>query len=111
VENDLNTAEALTIVWQVLKSQINNTQKYRLLLEFDRVLGLGLVAMSETDLPTVEKKFVEISDLPDYLQKLFQQREVARQAKDFTKADEIRTKFEEAGYQLIDQANSVLIKH
>jgi cysteinyl-tRNA synthetase len=111
VENDLNTSEALTIVWKLLKSQLSNAQKYRLLLEFDRVLGLGLVSMDEDDLPKSDKVTLQIDDLPKDLQDLFRDRELARKNKDFAKSDEIRTKFEEAGYQLIDQAGSVLIKH
>jgi len=111
VENDLNTPEALSVVWQVLKSQLSNTQKYRLLLEFDRILGLGLIAMSEADLPISDQKLVAVNTLPPDLQKLFKQRETARKEKDFTKADEIRTKFARAGYQLIDQTDRVLIKH
>ncbi len=109
VEDDLNTPEALGVVWQVLKSQLSNTQKYRLLLEFDRVLGLGLVTMSEADLP-VSDQVVPLTALPQDLQKLFKQRETARQAKDFSKADAIRAQFVQAGYQLVDQADQVLIK-
>lgn len=111
VEDDLNTPEALTVLWKVLKSELNSTDKYYLLLEFDRVLGLGLVAMDENDLPSASKKVIEINELPIDLQKLFFAREEARKQKDFAKADQLRKDFEKAGYQLIDQASSVLIKH
>jgi cysteinyl-tRNA synthetase len=111
VEDDLNTPEALTVIWQTLKSDLSNLEKYRLLLEFDRVLGLGLVAMQHDDLPKLGKTEITVSDLPLDLQKLFFARETARQEKDFAKADQIRDDFTKAGYELIDQAGSVLIKH
>jgi hypothetical protein len=47
IGHDLDTSTALTQVWQVLKSSILSPQEqYRLLLEFDQVLGLGLAKIS-----------------------------------------------------------------
>ncbi|KKQ08832.1 MAG: Cysteine-tRNA ligase, partial [Candidatus Pacebacteria bacterium GW2011_GWF1_36_5] len=110
VEDDLNTPEAVTVLWQVLKSDLSDRQKYFLLLEFDRVLGLGLISMSEKDLSSNNQEILSLEDLPDSLQKLFAEREAARSDKDFAKADQIRQEFAKVGYQLIDQAGSVLIK-
>lgn len=110
VEDDLNTPEALAVVWKVLKSKLSDMQKYYLLLEFDRVLGLGLVSASEDDLKLSQEEILEAIDLPEDLQKLFADRETARDSKDFVKADELRDKFKQAGYQLIDRSGSVLIK-
>ncbi len=110
VENDLNTPEALAVLWKVLKSDLSDTQKYRLLLEFDRVLGLGLVSMTENDLPAVAAKELAVVNLPIDLQTLFAERETARSNKDFAKSDEIRLIFEKAGYQLVDKANQTVIK-
>ena len=42
LENDLNMPEALATVWEVAKSNISNYDKYDLLTQFDRVLGLDL---------------------------------------------------------------------
>ena len=108
VEDDLNTPEALTVVWKVLKSNLSDADKYRLLLEFDRVLGLGLVSIEESDL--VKNEDLRPGDLSAYLQKLFAERETARSNKDFAAADRLRAEFEQAGYQLVDQAGSVVIK-
>lgn len=43
LENDLNTAQALAVVWTMLKDKaLSSESKHATLLDFDRVLGLGL---------------------------------------------------------------------
>lgn len=111
VENDLNTPEALAVLWQMLKNtSLTNSQKYRLLLDFDRVLGLGLIAAKESDLFSGSSGDLKVIDLPENLQKLFAEREEARINKDYAKSDQIRLEFSKVGYQLIDQDDSVIIK-
>lgn len=111
VENDLNTSEALAVLWQMLKNtSLSNSQKYRLLLDFDRVLGLGLIAAKENKSPAKSVKDFQVVDLSEKLQKLFAEREKARLDKDYAKSDQIRADFAKAGYQLIDKDGSVIIK-
>lgn len=110
VENDLDTPQALSILWKLLKSSLGNRQKYRLLLEFDQVLGLGLVALSEADLTQDIEEERKLKDLPKELQNLFAKREAARSAKDFILADKLRQEFTRSGYQLLDQAEGAIIK-
>lgn len=111
VENDLNTPEALAVLWQMLKNAaLTNSQKYRLLLDFDRVLGLGLIAAKESDLILDQAQDLRVVDLPKDLQKLFAAREEARLNRDYAKADQIRLAFAQAGYQLVDQGALVIIK-
>ena len=111
VENDLNTSEALAVLWQMLKNtSLTNSQKYRLLLDFDRILGLGLIATKESNSLLKPNQELQVSDLPEKLQKLFAEREEARLDKDYAKADQIRLEFAKAGYQLVDLNGSVIIK-
>lgn len=109
VEDDLNTSEALAVLWKVLKSDLSNKQKYSLLLDFDRVFGLGLISASEDNLKKEPQTFA-LTDLSKPLQELFNEREEARGKGDFATADQIRDEFAQAGYRLIDQANSVIIQ-
>jgi cysteinyl-tRNA synthetase len=53
VEDDLKTPEAITVMYEVIKSNIPGPDKYDLLVEFDEVLGLGLRELKEaaTELP------------------------------------------------------------
>lgn len=110
VENDLDTPQALVVLWRLLKSSLSNRQKYRLLFEFDQVLGLGLAALNEGDLPKSQAIQIEVADLPHDLQEKFVKREDARERKDFRLADELRQEFVSNGYQLIDSSNKVIIK-
>jgi cysteinyl-tRNA synthetase len=70
---------------------------------------LGLIAQSETEWSLQEIELAP-NDLSQDLQALFFEREKARQAKNYVKADQLRAQFLKAGYQLIDQGEQVLIK-
>ena len=112
MENDLDTPTALAILWKMLKSDIASRQKYRLLLEFDRTLGLGLAGLQEADIAAFApaNQELDLLDLPKFLQDLFAAREAARARKDFATADQIRAQFQEAGYELIDRADGVVVQ-
>ena len=43
MSDDLNTANAITILYDVLKSDINDATKYQLISKFDEVLSLDLL--------------------------------------------------------------------
>ncbi len=79
ISNDLNTANALTIVYDLLRSEVNDTTKLNLIKEFDKVLSLDL---------TINKTVVD----KDYIEDMIKQREIAKQNKDYKLADEIRDK-------------------
>lgn len=93
VNDDLNTAKALAVVWEVVKSNIPAGDKYDLLVLFDEVLGL--------DLQSVNVQSEEIL-IPDDVKRLIEQREVMRKQKKFKEADEVRKKIEESGFTVKD---------
>ena len=100
MENDLQTPEALTLVWEVVKLEtLTSTEKYHLLLEFDEVLGLGLAKISG---PT--KPEINLSQLPARVVNLVTQRQQARQNQNWIQADRLRQQIDQAGYQVIDTA-------
>lgn len=88
IDDDLNTPQALAIVWEVTKN-LNLEKRQELLKKFDEILGLDLD----------KQKIIKI---PDEIKKLAQEREQARKKKDFTKADELRAKIEKAGFVIED---------
>ena len=49
LNDDLNTPQALAIVWEMIKSNIPSGDKYDLAMNFDEVLGLEL-SMPEPEL-------------------------------------------------------------
>ncbi|MEK7558543.1 MAG: cysteine--tRNA ligase [Patescibacteria group bacterium] len=89
LEDDLNTPIALSMVWEVLDSNLSNEDKKTTLLDFDKVLGLGL-----------EK--ITLALIPEEVKKLAEKREQARIQKKWAEADEIRQKIETLGYILED---------
>ncbi len=100
INDDLNTPESLSLMWKLIREEkeISNKDKYELILEFDKIFGLKL------DEIKVEEK------IPEEIQKLIDQREEARKKKDYKKADEIRNKIKQMGYELQDAKEGVKVR-
>ncbi len=95
---DLNTAKALALVWDLVKNEaVSPAAKRASITEADKVLGLGLAKVRP-----LQKIEVKQGELPEGIQQLLAAREAARANKDFEKADEMRQEIESAGYDLKD---------
>ncbi|MGN0696443.1 MAG: cysteine--tRNA ligase [Oscillospiraceae bacterium] len=94
MDNDLNTAQALTALYDVLKSEASGKTKLALIGEFDKVLSLNLIAAAEKLRASESVQ----EDIPAEIAELIEQRKAARKAKDFALADSIRDKISEMGY-------------
>ncbi len=114
LETDLNTPEAVTILWEVVKSNIPGGDKYDLLIEFDEVLGLGL-RNAEAQLAALNKQqndtVLHESDarLPVEVQELLKKRAAARAEKKYSTSDELRMALLEKGYSVEDTAAGQVI--
>lgn len=93
LSNDLNTSLALTILYDVLKSDLSNSQKRYLVKEFDKVLSLNLLIEDNTKVD---------SELIDYIEEQIKLRQEAKKNKDFELADRIRQDLQAKGINLID---------
>ena len=93
LEDDLNTSNSLTVLYEVLKSDINDATKRELVLEFDKVLSLDLMKSNTNDVDYNKKK---------YIQEMIEKRELAQREKNYVLADEIRNKLNEEGIVLKD---------
>ena len=91
LENDLNTSDALTIKYDVLKSNLNNKTKLFLVEEFDKVLSLDLLKEDKID-----------EELEKYILEKIEERNVAKKNKDYSKADNIREELESRGILISD---------
>ncbi|OGZ34246.1 MAG: cysteine--tRNA ligase [Candidatus Portnoybacteria bacterium RBG_13_41_18] len=90
INDDLNTPEALAIMWKLIKDEmIPSAEKKSALLDFDKIFGLGLKKIEKIEIPP------EILDLAN-------QREKLRQEKKWREADEIRKQIESEGWQIED---------
>ena len=93
--NDLNTSQALTVLYDVLKSGLNNASKRYLIEDFDQVLSLGLLDAADNSIEFDES-------IVEFAEKLIEERKQARKNKDFAKADAIRTELAEKGIEIKD---------
>ena len=99
-ENDINTSQMLTVVYDVLKDdEINDPTKYKLIESFDQVLSLDLTVSMDQDLsPELESEI---------LQKI-EERNLAKKNRDFNRADQIRDELLARGIRLVDTREKTL---
>jgi cysteinyl-tRNA synthetase len=99
IANDLDTPKALARVWDFVKDDsIAPADKRASLLEADKILGFGLGTKgAEAKLVVLEE-----SDLPEEVQTLLDERNLARIAKNYQRSDELRIQIEGLGYDLTD---------
>lgn len=100
VFTDLGIAKAMAVVHETIShEQLSSVEKLRLLGSFDEVLGLDLMLAQE-----------ESKELPKDIIALANERDEARRAKNWPRADEIRNQLQEAGYLVEDTADGTKVK-
>ena len=93
LSDDLNTSNALTILYELLKDDsVNGHTKLDLITSFDKVFSLDLVK---------EGKTID-SELEDFINEKIALRAEAKKNKDFALADSIRDELLEKGISLLD---------
>lgn len=101
VNDDLNMPEALAVMWDTLRDEsISPTEKFELINDFDKVLGLDL----DKD---IEEKQTEV---PAEIKEMVNQRIAAKKAKDFKKADAIRDELKAMGWEVLDKKDGFEVK-
>ncbi len=101
ISEDLALPEALSVVWEVVKTNIPGYDKYDLLMDFDQVLGLGLGKIPSRQLA---------DQIPNEIQGLVKKREQMRQEKKFKEADEVRQEIEKKGFVVEDRPEGPKLK-
>jgi len=91
VNDDLNMPKALAVMWKLIKSNYPSSTKKQSLLVMDEVLGLGLAKIKK------EKLIIPLK-----VKKLLQERQKARQLKNWVRADKLREQIEELDYKVED---------
>ena len=95
LEDDLNTSNALTLVYDLLKDEnVNDITKFKLIEDFDNVLALDLTKKEEVN----EFSEEEIK----YIESKIEERKEYKKNKEFDKADAIRNELLEKGIELLD---------
>lgn len=89
--NNLNTSNSLTVLYDVIKSNLNNNTKLELIKSFDKVLSLDLIK---------EEKYDE--ELISYIEDMITKRSNAKKEGNYELADSIRNELLERGIILKD---------
>ncbi len=101
LKDDMNTANAMTVLYDVLKDEtLNGKTKLDLIRSFDKVLGLNLISELHE---SVHPQHEEILALID------RRAELKKEHK-FTEADGIREELLERGIELIDTREGTIYK-
>lgn len=93
INDDLNTAGGIAVMWELLKNpDVSDADKRATLLDFDRVLGLQLA----------DQQPIDITEIPEHIQKLLKERAIAREHNDWHSADLLRNEIKALGYEIKD---------
>lgn len=104
LDDDLNTSNAITVIYDVLKADTNSATKLALIEDFDKVLSIGLIESAKKLFENAEE------EIPAEIMALVEERTAARKAKDFAKADELRDKITEMGYVIEETRQGTKIR-
>ncbi|MCR5302481.1 MAG: cysteine--tRNA ligase [Lachnospiraceae bacterium] len=103
VGNDVNTAMGLTLVYDVLKSDLDGATKLAVLADYDTVLSLRLCdGASDAASGNEAGEENEDPELRAHVEEKIAERAAAKKAKDFALADSIREELLAEGIKLTD---------
>jgi len=100
INHDLNMPQALAVAWDLVRSSLAPQIKKATLLKFDKIFGLRLA----------EWKPVPESEIPASILSLAEQRQNARNARDWALADALRERIAVAGYEVEDTFDGPKLK-
>ena len=110
IVNDMNTSMGITIIYDMLKADINDATKLALIESFDYVLSLDLIkaatALTDSTDNAGEGSSVD-PELEAYILSMIEERKAAKKEKNFARADEIRNELLEKGIALEDTREGV----
>jgi cysteinyl-tRNA synthetase len=95
INDNLDTPKALALMWEVFTNdELSFLNRKQIILHFDTIFGLDLNKETDT---------------PEKVELLIKERDLARNAKDFTKSDELRAKIEEFGFEVKDTPDGTVV--
>ncbi len=103
LNNDLNTSEALAVMWELVKSDYPSGAKLASLFKMDEVLGLKIKEAIQT---IRENEGI----VPDHIKALVAEREHHRKNRRFSMADKVRAELKKLGYEVEDSKKGPKIK-
>lgn len=89
INNDLDMPKALSIMWDMIRSDYPMSAKHQSILVMDKVLGLGLAKLEKLELPKGAKELIE-------------KREELRKQGEFEGSDKLREELKKMGVSVED---------
>ncbi len=106
--NDLDTPRAIALLFELMKdANVTPEEKVATAQYADRALGIGL--NDELDDVVRELGVIPEAEIPEDLQKLIEQRELARIARNWDEADRLREAINLKGYTLDDTSKGTRV--
>lgn len=102
LDADLDLPAALVTVREMLRADLPADERRWLVLDADAVLGL--------DLHRVWEPSLKAADVPDEVTALVRDRDSARAARDYARADTLREEIAAAGYDVIDSQEGSTVR-
>jgi cysteinyl-tRNA synthetase len=99
VSDDLDMPRAVAVLNETVSADLPDADKYALLASWDAVLGLDLERLAR-----------EGFEIPSEVQAMLEERDAARVAQDFAKADEIRVRLTEMGWEVMDLPEGTTVR-
>ncbi len=99
INDDFNSPKALAVLQELLKSNLNNSDKLATILDFDKVLGLNFNNIK-----------IEKIETPLNIKLLADQRLKARQEKNWQESDKLRDEINKLGYEIEDTGDEYNLK-
>ena len=96
LEDDMNTANAITLLYDLLKDSTNDTTKIKVIEEMDKVLSLDLLKKEEKNIDEA------------YIKEMIAKRNDAKKNKDYALADSIRNELASMGIILKDTRDGTI---
>ncbi|HLD96289.1 MAG TPA: cysteine--tRNA ligase [Patescibacteria group bacterium] len=98
ISDDLNLPEALALMWKLVRDQrMPTAARMKTLLQMDLVFGLQLAEVEEVE-------------VPEEVLELVRERERERREDNWTAADDLRIRIEQAGFTVEDTEKGPIVK-
>lgn len=95
IDDDLNTPQALGVLWELVKSDLPKETKLKAVFKFDEVLGLNLEELS--------RRVKQVKGIvPPHIREMIAERQRFRKEKKYNAADQLRAEIEKLGYSVED---------
>ncbi len=101
INEDMNMPVAMSVLWEAVRNEkLSAEDRLKLAYDFDRVLGLRLDEAVPEQTESAPEEVVRLAD----------ERLEAKRVKDFARADELRNKIRDLGFEVLDSKDSYSLK-